>query len=474
MKHVSLISGLIVTVIAFLISQWLDRYRLVMGTVAGIVLLIIYRLWKNRTQQSKRVRRIGQDEHFGHLLFRGMLGGIGTVAYFSLFFWIMSMTPVYSIFFPCEKLMERVTMITETKAWTIALKEIDKNLGNRHLPFECRRQLAEKKVNVLLGWADESKNREKIEKLTEAFRIAQEFDLNLLLELAEAKKHAAELENSPKKLQPGSRGVIHQIETSLYPFVVAYLSVQDSGGYPISDLLVKDLEVRENGRVVADFQLSNFRSVPEPLNVALCFDKSGSMKETLFNAKEAARSLINSLSSDDLAELVVFGEHVERILGWSNDRGNLLSLIEGTNAVGNTALYDALFLALDDLKTQNGKKAVVLLTDGKDTSSRWSLKETLEKAKRMGIPVFVIGVKSSELDRQTLKTIATESGGIYLEANNSSAELTRLYKGIAGTLKNLYRLVYQSENPAGNENTLTIAIGAENPIRIQRMYSVIR
>jgi len=186
------------------------------------------------------------------------------------------------------------------------------------------------------------------------------------------------------------------------------------------------------------------------VDVVLVMDTSGSMEgEPMAAAIAAAQSFVNELPADIHVGLVSFSDSTHVLQRISAERTGLLDAIGSLEADGETALYDAINEAAS-LFAGPGQRNIVLLSDGGDTAS----KSSLGSAASTNASVFAVGLKSGEFDEKALRHIARATDGDYSPV--ASADLGRLYRGLATELSNQYLLTYESEVLSGGETTVVV------------------
>jgi VWFA-related protein len=252
---------------------------------------------------------------------------------------------------------------------------------------------------------------------------------------------------------------VEQIEE--VALVNLYAVVTDSEGRYVNDLGQKDFRIQENGRTQT---IERFSADRKPLKVALVIDSSYSMKKEgrLEAARSASRDFLSALAPGDECMIVGFNDTVQFIQGLSSDRTALAAAIDRTSAEGGTALYDAIYKTANQLERVDGRKVLVLLSDGKDESmnglepgSLHTLEEALDRALRNEVMVFAIGIgKGLEQDldfyrRRTLadifRTLADTTGGRVI-FSRSTGKLTRAFEAVAEDLRHQYSLAYTSDD----------------------------
>ena len=256
------------------------------------------------------------------------------------------------------------------------------------------------------------------------------------------------------------------------------VSVTAEGKY-VTDLDQAEFEVFEDG---AKQNVTFFSRKQQPIALAVLLDTSNSMEDKLKTAQEAAVGFAKRLSPDDLAQVIDFSSQVRIIQGFTNDAAALEKAIRGTTADGSTALYNAIYISLKELKKirpQNEeeirRQAIVVLSDGDDTSSLLPYEEVLDLAKRSETAIYTIGLRQGvETGRASfkeaefvLKQLAQETGGrSFFPAHVN--ELPKIYEQISQELSTLYSLAYTSRNPLRNGAWRRIAIRISRPGHVPR------
>jgi Ca-activated chloride channel homolog len=211
------------------------------------------------------------------------------------------------------------------------------------------------------------------------------------------------------------------------------------------DLNRDDLVLEEDGvrQTIIDFY-----NEKRPVALAVILDSSGSMQPAMDKVHNAASRFVDTLGAEDKALVIDFDEKVFLLQDLTGDKNLLRKAITSTSALGGTALYDALYASFRRLRAIEGRKAIILLTDGDDTASKFSFKRVLDEAKISDIIIFPIGMGTTVLDvdlRHVLKTLAEETGGrAYFPSKVE--ELEGVYGQIAEELKSQYYVTYEPTN----------------------------
>ncbi len=171
--------------------------------------------------------------------------------------------------------------------------------------------------------------------------------------------------------------------------VTVPVSVLDRDGRFISGLRQEDFRILEDG---VEQRIAYFATVEQPFTVALVIDTSGSTRFKLEDIQDAAIAFLDQLRPADRVIVVSFDEQVRVLSEATNDRNQLREAIRRTHTGGGTRLYDAVDLVINDqLRRIQGRKAIVLFTDGVDSSSRQaSFESTLEEAVELDAMIYPI------------------------------------------------------------------------------------
>ncbi|MFN2145115.1 MAG: vWA domain-containing protein [Anaerolineales bacterium] len=262
---------------------------------------------------------------------------------------------------------------------------------------------------------------------------------------------------------------ITQVDTSNFPQVTVYVTVVDQNGEPVGVDPAR-IQLVENGVVIPSDQIAGMGEV-QSLTALLAIDVSGSMwaDGKLEAAKAAALKFVDQLRPEDQVGLVTFSETVEYVLPLTTDRELVAAAINGLEAEGDTAMYDALEMAVKILEPLPGRKAVLALTDGLDNQSEFTPEDVLAQIGPSGLSISTVGLGNPEhgpgsisaLDEDALMYLAENAGGVYGTASDGES-LTRLYESYAVALKSEYVLTYFS--PAdlrdGVNRALTVSLAA--------------
>lgn len=269
----------------------------------------------------------------------------------------------------------------------------------------------------------------------------------------------------------GGSTFLEQVEVDL---VEIFATVYDKNGALSESLTESDFELFDRGKRQ---KVDRFELVKDlPLAIGLVLDTSGSMRESIGEAKHAASDfLAGVVRPTDRCFAVGFSDRPRLLMPLTPDVQAVQIAFRELPAVGNTALHDAMVFALYQLRGIRGRKAIVLLSDGDDTSSLVSYEDALEFARRSGAAVYAIGldVGSTKLTiRNKLEKLATETGGRSYFVSKAD-ELDGVYSEISRELRSQYLLAF-APDPPGQEGVFSIvevkAKGGKLKTRAPRGY----
>ena len=222
--------------------------------------------------------------------------------------------------------------------------------------------------------------------------------------------------------------------------VVLWVSATDKDGNFITDLARDDFRVFEDDR---EQKLIDFYVETRAITMAILIDASGSMRDTIKEVHHAAGAFVDTLRDIDRALVIDFDDNVFLIQDLTADRDALREAITSTEPMGATSLYDALHASYRKIGQIDGRKAVILLSDGEDTSSLFGYKRVLDEAKSSNTMIYAIGVGSP--DKGVLNEFAQVTGGKAFFVDKAE-ELSAVYQRIADELRNQYYLTYSTSN----------------------------
>jgi VWFA-related protein len=250
---------------------------------------------------------------------------------------------------------------------------------------------------------------------------------------------------------PSRSGAQATIRTEV-ALVNVVFTATDRSGKVLSGLKAEDFQVLEDKKPqTIDYFNDWTKGSDIPLTVALLIDTSGSVKDKLdYEKRTAAEFFRNVLRKEkDLALIIQFDSDVNLVQDFTQDPDRLTEALDSIRAGNSTALYDAIYLAVQEkLKQETGRKVIVIITDGTDTSSKVKEKEAIEVAQRNDVLIYGIGVRGMDIvSFDVLRTFSQDTGGKFFSPGFKVEEIRAAYQAIGSDLQGQYSLAYRSTNP---------------------------
>jgi Ca-activated chloride channel family protein len=225
--------------------------------------------------------------------------------------------------------------------------------------------------------------------------------------------------------------------------VSIFATVTDPQKRLVSGLTQEDFSVFDNEKPQA---LVYFDNSIRPINVVVMLDTSGSMTLTIDLLKQAAEQFLLRLLPEDNARVGAFNDKIQFNAKWSNNRDQLITDAKNLDYGNGTRLWDAVGASLDELKAVDGRKVILIFTDGDDTESKLRLGTVLDRARVDEVMIYAIGLESVYFNGQQrvrtkpdggLRKIADETGGGYFELTKAS-DLAPTFTKVAQELHSQY------------------------------------
>jgi len=252
------------------------------------------------------------------------------------------------------------------------------------------------------------------------------------------------------------------------------VTVIDGDSRYVTDIDQDGFQLYEDGALQ---DITFFEPTQLPISLALLMDTSASMTEKMATAQEAAVGFAERLRDEDLASVIDFDSRVNTLQVFTNSIDDLKAAIRRTSAGGSTSLYNAIYIALKELGKINvttvdeiRRQAIVMLSDGEDTSSLVEFEEVLELAKRSDTIIYSIGLRSRDIRTRrgfreadfVLRQLAQETGGRAFFPEQVD-ELPEIYQRISDELSSQYTLGYVSKNPLRDGQYRRIVVRVDRP-----------
>lgn len=234
------------------------------------------------------------------------------------------------------------------------------------------------------------------------------------------------------------------------------VTVTDASNHYVTDLAENEFSVFEDG---VKQNITFFSRRQQPIALSLLLDSSASMEQHIGTLQTAATNFIKKLKPNDIAQVIDFDSRVEIRQGFTGNQADLQNAIEQTNAGGSTSLHNAIYIALKELRKVKAvseedvrRQALIVFSDGEDTSSLVSFEEVLDLAKRSETAIYAIALRGNDVQAKgfreaefVMRTLAQETGGrAFFPARIE--DLNGVYSQIADELASQYTIGYVSAN----------------------------
>jgi Ca-activated chloride channel family protein len=249
--------------------------------------------------------------------------------------------------------------------------------------------------------------------------------------------------------------------------VPIYATVIDNDRRLVADLQQQDFEVYDNGKLQT---LTNFVNEVTPFTAIVMLDTSGSMTLNLDFVKQAAEEFLMRLLPDDRAKVGAFNDKIQVLPKdepFTGDRDRLIGILkDGLDFGYPTRLWDAVDESIAQLESEEGRRVVLVFTDGDDSASKLGLGEVLDRAREKDMMIYAIGMQSDYWNGQSrvrtrpdrgLKRLAEETGGGFFELTKQD-ELGPTFTRVAQELHSQYVLGFSPATLDGKVHKLEVKI----------------
>jgi Ca-activated chloride channel family protein len=280
---------------------------------------------------------------------------------------------------------------------------------------------------------------------------------------------------APAPAQSQQDDEVVRVNTDL---VVLNITVTDAAGQYVPGLKLSDFKVFEDGKEVPAQLISSFSIQESPYASVVLLDTSGSMEVRLSLARSAAIRFLDRLREEDVAAVYKFDSKVERVQEFSTGR-DLAPMAFGLHAKGMTRLNDAIVDAVKALADrQELRKAIVILSDGMDNSSKASSDKAIESALAIGATIYAVDMSATGdgshnlQSAAVLKNFAEKSGGRFVGTPGGPA-LREAFANIADELAHQYTIAYRPLNQTRDGKWRKLEVRVSRPevsVRTRKAY----
>lgn len=245
--------------------------------------------------------------------------------------------------------------------------------------------------------------------------------------------------------------------------VSVFVTVQDQQKRLVPNLEQEAFEVLDNDKPQP---ITLFDNSVQPITVVVMLDTSGSMTGTIDLLRQAAEQFVIRLLPNDKGRVGAFNDKIQFSSDFTGNRDELVSAVRDIDYGNGTRLWDAVGASLDELKGVEGRRVILVFTDGDDTESRTSLGSVIERARNEEVMVYAIGLESNYFNGQRmikskpdrgLRRIADETGGGYFELEKTN-DLAPTFTHIAYELHSQYVIGFTPTQLDGRVHKLIVRV----------------
>ena len=269
-----------------------------------------------------------------------------------------------------------------------------------------------------------------------------------------------------------------RIDTTL---VLIPVSVTDPLGRFVTNLDKENFKLSEDK---VEQEIAQFSSEDAPLSVCVVFDTSGSMGNKLQRSRVAVAQFMRTANPEDEFCLITFNDRPELMVPFTPSTEEVQNRLTFANAKGRTALLDGIYLAMNTMKkARNPRKAILIISDGGDNSSRYTTSEVQNAVREADVQIYAIGIYESMAGRgrtpeeasgpELLSKMAEQTGGRHFNVDNQ-AELPDVAAKIGIELRNQYVLGYRPKNQARDGKYRRVTVKLVNTTGLGQLRAMFR
>ncbi len=283
---------------------------------------------------------------------------------------------------------------------------------------------------------------------------------------------SAQTPQEPQKPQEPQTPVFRSNARTEVPI---YATVMDSSGRLVPDLDRADFTVLDDGKPV---ELTQFSNATQPFTAVVMLDTSASMTANLELLNQAAEQFLLRLLPVDRAQVGAFNDKIQLSGRFTSNRDELVRALDDLQFGNPTRLNDAIATSLDALENIDGRRVVLVFTDGEDTSSKLRFGTVQDRARDEEVMVYAIGLESEYFNGQRiqrsrpsrdLRKIADETGGGYFELKKND-QLAPTFTRVAQELRSQYLLGFAPATLDNKIHKLDVRARQGMTVRARKSY----
>jgi VWFA-related protein len=259
---------------------------------------------------------------------------------------------------------------------------------------------------------------------------------------------------------PAGNIVAQEMQVRTVPI---FVSVVDRDGQTRDDIDRSKFRIIDNeseGKII-EFG----KAFDQPISIALLVDASASMTPSMQHASKAALDFVQrALKEGDRCSITAIQEVARRKQPLTSDRKAIEEALREIRPMGRTALYDSVASAIRELRDEKNRRAIVVMTDGGDTTSMYSYDDVQKMAREAGIPIYFIAYEGGDnepRDLDRLRFLAAETGGFVATATQQN--LMARYNAIERDLRAQFAILYQVSDMAKPNQYRRVRVVIDSP-----------
>lgn len=277
---------------------------------------------------------------------------------------------------------------------------------------------------------------------------------------ATPQKQTGKVDSSVKDQKPGDQV---QLKARLVSMTV---TVMDPFGRFVTGLTKKNFEVFDD-RVKQE--IAHFSDEDAPVTLGIIYDVSGSMSDLTSRSFLALRRLFETSHPEDEYFIIAFNDRAKLVQDFTTSPSAIMSRVIFVKAKGSTALFDGVYLGLEKARQgKHQKKALLIISDGEENSSRYNGRELREMMQESDVPVYSIGISQLYAGIGTLQSLSSWSGGMVF-APEDEPETRDIYTRIALMLRHQYAIGFYPTDAASNIDWHNVRININAPKGLGRL-----
>src|SRR5215467_1644769 len=261
---------------------------------------------------------------------------------------------------------------------------------------------------------------------------------------------------------PGGADTV-KIEAKL---VNVTLTVSDRYGRFVTGLTRDNFEVYDDN---VKQKIEHFTDEDAPISLGIIYDVSGSMSNLTSRSVQALRRFFETTHEEDEFFIVAFNDRARLVQDYTSSIDDILNRIIFIKAKGSTALYDAVYAGIEKAKQgRHPKKALLIISDGEENSSRYSAKELSALLEESGVQVYAVGISKLYAGAPTLMQLAGSGSGVtYFPMNEG--EMRDIYTRISIMLRHQYVIGFYPSDTSANTKWHNVRVGIKAPRGLGRL-----